>query len=261
MIVNGFIEPITKTLPMEYAVELSPAHRAEHGGRGRLAPAPPMTTFEHFTPDAARSRRPRLAGRRAAPTAAERLGRRRVADRRRGDLALQPHRRARPVDRSARCRPNELGRAGRRARARRRSRRRRGGRAVRAGRRAQRPGRAPRARRRPRGQGRAWCAASPRARPTSSRRWLGRCSDASPDAFTALHDAFLAGGAFVQVPAGVVVEQPIVVLHWSEGDGLASFPHTLVVAEDGAEVTVARPLRLDRHDVGASATSSTRSSS
>ena len=32
--------------------------------------------------------------------------------------------------------------------------------------------------------------------------------------------------------------KPIVVLHWSEGDGLASFPHTLVVAEDGAEVTV-----------------------
>jgi hypothetical protein len=29
-----------------------------------------------------------------------------------------------------------------------------------------------------------------------------------------------------------------VVLHWSEGDGLASFPHTLVVAEDGSEVTV-----------------------
>ena len=27
-------------------------------------------------------------------------------------------------------------------------------------------------------------------------------------------------------------------LHWSEGDGLASFPHTLVVADDGAEVTV-----------------------
>ncbi len=67
---------------------------------------------------------------------------------------------------------------------------------------------------------------------------LGTCSDASPDAFTALHDAFLAGGAFVKVPRGVVVERPIVVLHWSEGDGLASFPHTLVVAEEGAEVTV-----------------------
>jgi Fe-S cluster assembly protein SufD len=67
---------------------------------------------------------------------------------------------------------------------------------------------------------------------------LGACSDASPDAFTALHDAFLAGGAYVKVPRGVVVERPIVVLHWSEGDGLASFPHTLVVAEDGANVTV-----------------------
>jgi Fe-S cluster assembly protein SufD len=67
---------------------------------------------------------------------------------------------------------------------------------------------------------------------------LGSCSDASPDAFTTLHDAFLAGGAYVRVPRGVVVEQPIVVLHWAEGDGLASFPHTLVVAEEGAEVTV-----------------------
>ncbi len=67
---------------------------------------------------------------------------------------------------------------------------------------------------------------------------LGTCSDASPDAFTVLHDAFLAGGAYVKVPRGVVVEKPIVVLHWSEGDGLASFPHTLVVAEDGAAVTV-----------------------
>jgi Fe-S cluster assembly protein SufD len=68
--------------------------------------------------------------------------------------------------------------------------------------------------------------------------WLGTCSDASPDAFTVLHDAFLAGGAYVRVPRGVVVEKPIVVLHWSDGDGLASFPHTLVVAEEQSEVTV-----------------------
>ena len=46
------------------------------------------------------------------------------------------------------------------------------------------------------------------------------------------------GGAFIKVPAGVVVEKPIIVLHWSEGDGLATFPHTLVVAEESSEVTV-----------------------
>ncbi len=72
--------------------------------------------------------------------------------------------------------------------------------------------------------------------------WLGRVSDASEDAFTVLHDAFLAGGAFVHVPEGVVVDRPVVILHWAEGEGLASFPHTLVVAEQGAEVTV-----LERH--------------
>jgi len=69
-------------------------------------------------------------------------------------------------------------------------------------------------------------------------QWLGRGSDASPDAFTTLHDAFLAGGAFIDVPAGVVVERPIVVLHWSVGAGQASFPHTLVVAGDDSEVAV-----------------------
>jgi Fe-S cluster assembly protein SufD len=70
------------------------------------------------------------------------------------------------------------------------------------------------------------------------RATLGTCSDASPDAFTVLHDAFLSGGAFVQVPAGVVVDKPIVVLHWSEGEGFASFPHTLVVLGEAAELTV-----------------------
>jgi Fe-S cluster assembly protein SufD len=67
---------------------------------------------------------------------------------------------------------------------------------------------------------------------------LGTCSDASSDAFTVLHDACLAGGAYVKVPRGVAIEKPVVVLHWSQGDGLASFPHPLVVAEEGAEVTV-----------------------
>jgi Fe-S cluster assembly protein SufD len=70
------------------------------------------------------------------------------------------------------------------------------------------------------------------------REALGRASSQSEDAFTVLHDAFLAGGAFVSVPAGVVIDAPIVVLHWTEGDREASFPHTLVVAGEASEVTV-----------------------
>jgi Fe-S cluster assembly protein SufD len=68
--------------------------------------------------------------------------------------------------------------------------------------------------------------------------WLGACSDASPDAFTLLHDAFVIGGAYVRVPAGVVVEEPLFFEHRSGGDGLASFPHTLLVVGEGADVTV-----------------------
>jgi Fe-S cluster assembly protein SufD len=70
------------------------------------------------------------------------------------------------------------------------------------------------------------------------RELLGRASGATPDAFTTLHDAFLAGGAFILVPAGVVVEEPVLVLHWSEGDHRASFPHTLVAVGTNAEATV-----------------------
>jgi Fe-S cluster assembly protein SufD len=44
------------------------------------------------------------------------------------------------------------------------------------------------------------------------------------------------------VPAGVVVEDPILILHWCEGDGRASFPHTLVALGENSEATV-----LDRY--------------
>ena len=36
----------------------------------------------------------------------------------------------------------------------------------------------------------------------------------------------------------MVVDKPIIVLHWSEGEGLATFPHTLVVADESSELTI-----------------------
>ncbi len=73
----------------------------------------------------------------------------------------------------------------------------------------------------------------------AGRDHLGRASEGGADWFTDLHDGFLAGAAVVHVPRGVVVDRPILVTHWSEGAGVASFPHTLVIADDGAEATVA----------------------
>jgi Fe-S cluster assembly protein SufD len=53
-----------------------------------------------------------------------------------------------------------------------------------------------------------------------------------------LHTAFVADGAFVYVPRGVELTAPIVITHVAAGDGAAVFPHTLVVAEETAKVTV-----------------------
>jgi Fe-S cluster assembly protein SufD len=56
--------------------------------------------------------------------------------------------------------------------------------------------------------------------------------------FASLHAAFVRDGAFIYVPRDVEVPQPIVIMHVASGPGSAVFPHTLVVAEENAKVTV-----------------------
>lgn len=74
------------------------------------------------------------------------------------------------------------------------------------------------------------------------RSVLGQVVSATEDKLTALHYAFLNGGVVVYVPRNVVIEQPLLVSHEYTEDGLAAFPHVLVIAEDGAQVAV-----LDRY--------------
>lgn len=56
--------------------------------------------------------------------------------------------------------------------------------------------------------------------------------------FAALHLAHVKAGTVIIVPKNVVVETPVEVFHWVVGDHAAIFPHTLVVAEDNAQVSV-----------------------
>ncbi|MEZ5302902.1 MAG: Fe-S cluster assembly protein SufD [Verrucomicrobiales bacterium] len=56
--------------------------------------------------------------------------------------------------------------------------------------------------------------------------------------FAALHRARVRSGTFLFVPKGVVVDRPIEVFHWASGDGAAIFPHTLIIAEENAQVAV-----------------------
>ncbi len=68
---------------------------------------------------------------------------------------------------------------------------------------------------------------------------LAQPSKLVSEKFVALHEAFLENGAFIYVPRNVTVDLPLGVFHYASGTGTALFPHTLVVAEENAKVTVA----------------------
>src|SRR5215207_4310908 len=65
---------------------------------------------------------------------------------------------------------------------------------------------------------------------------LGRTAVA--DAFTELNSAFLAGATVVRIPRGMVIDLPIVIVHHLDGDGIASFPRTIVQAGENSDATL-----------------------
>jgi Fe-S cluster assembly protein SufD len=75
---------------------------------------------------------------------------------------------------------------------------------------------------------------------------LAQPSKLGSDKFAALHEAFLEDGAFIYVPKGVAATLPVGVFHYASGEGAAVFPHTLVVAEDNARITVADFFRSEK---------------
>ncbi|MFL6590511.1 MAG: Fe-S cluster assembly protein SufD [Chthoniobacterales bacterium] len=56
--------------------------------------------------------------------------------------------------------------------------------------------------------------------------------------FAALHEALVTSGTFVYVPKGVEVELPIEIFNWLHGENASVFPHTLLIADEMAKVTV-----------------------
>ena len=56
--------------------------------------------------------------------------------------------------------------------------------------------------------------------------------------FAALHESQARAGTFLFVPRGVEIDLPIEAFHWQHGTNASVFPHTLIIAEDMAKVTV-----------------------
>jgi len=77
-------------------------------------------------------------------------------------------------------------------------------------------------------------------RPDLVERELARHADDQREAFTALNTAFLEDGAFIHLPAGMVLEAPIHLLYLSAAPGnpAHSHPRNLIVAGANSQATV-----------------------
>jgi Fe-S cluster assembly protein SufD len=72
-------------------------------------------------------------------------------------------------------------------------------------------------------------------------RYLGQLADAGTRAFVALNTAFTHDGAYVYVPDGVVLQQPLQILFVSTGEASAptmSHPRALIVAGDNSQLRI-----------------------
>ncbi len=54
----------------------------------------------------------------------------------------------------------------------------------------------------------------------------------------ALHAAFLKNGAYLRIPSGIVINEPLMIYHWLNGEDTAIFPRTIIEAEENSEATV-----------------------
>ena len=67
--------------------------------------------------------------------------------------------------------------------------------------------------------------------------FMTRVVPVETDVFTALHGALWDSGTLIHVPRNTRVALPLQIINW-QGEGQAGHHHTLVVAEEGTEVTV-----------------------
>ena len=77
-----------------------------------------------------------------------------------------------------------------------------------------------------------------RERPELVERWLGTAGVSDFEAkIEALNAAFTGGRSFIYIPRGVTVTHPIRMIRRMSRPGIAIFPRTIIIADEGASVT------------------------
>lgn len=72
--------------------------------------------------------------------------------------------------------------------------------------------------------------------PDLVRKYFMQCVPPTDHKFAALHGAVWSGGTFLYVPAGVTVTEPLQAYFRMNAKNMGQFEHTLIVAEEGADV-------------------------
>lgn len=72
--------------------------------------------------------------------------------------------------------------------------------------------------------------------PAELSNYFGELTAHSDDIFTQLNSAYHNDGVFIKVDKGVQIEEPIQLLHYTDGNEIVAMPRNLVVAEEGSKV-------------------------
>ena len=67
------------------------------------------------------------------------------------------------------------------------------------------------------------------------RYFLQESTELGSEKFFGLHAAEVKAGSILFVPRGVEISEPFVNYYWTSGDGVAVFPHTLIISEENAK--------------------------
>jgi Fe-S cluster assembly protein SufD len=70
------------------------------------------------------------------------------------------------------------------------------------------------------------------------RYFLKESTELGSEKYFGLHAQFVKAGSVLYVPKGVEIKDPFVNYYWTCGENSAVFPHTLIIAEDNAKVSV-----------------------
>lgn len=80
-------------------------------------------------------------------------------------------------------------------------------------------------------------------RPEVIEKHLGRLPALEDHPFSALNDAFFEDGAFVHLPRGTVLQEPLQLVFYAAGDDTVNYPRSLIVLEEAAQAGVVAEYR------------------